>query len=108
MDGRMTRYQWKSSLPEELSQAAREVIDVLAGAPGLKACYAMKVSDTETVVVSVWDDQAAAEEALPLVEPAIQRIVGTTIAGEPENGRSQALHPPLTVNGRFPITGGTP
>jgi hypothetical protein len=34
--------------------------------------------------------------------------VGTTIAGEPENGRSQALHPPLTVNGRFPITGGTP
>ena len=93
MYGSMTRYQWTSPLTEQLSQAAREVIDALAASPGLKACYAIKVSDTETVVVSVWDDQAAAEEALPLVEPAIQRIVGTVIAGKPENGRSQALCP---------------
>jgi heme-degrading monooxygenase HmoA len=80
----MTSYQWKSPLKEdEVAQVEREVINVLAGLPGFKAYYGIKVSDTEWVAVVVWESQAASEQARDRVAPAVQRIVGAKIVGQP-------------------------
>lgn len=80
----ITNYQWKSALTEdERGQLEREVINVLAGSPEFKAYYAVKVSDTETAAVVIFESQAASEQARARVTAAQQRIVGTKIVGQP-------------------------
>jgi heme-degrading monooxygenase HmoA len=93
MWARVTRYRWASPLTQqELDGIEREVIDVLAGSPGFKAYYAVKVSDTESVVINVWETQAAAEEAFKRIGPAQQRIVGAKVVGEPQRSGGEVVY----------------
>lgn len=52
---------------------------------------AMKVPDTESVVITVWEPQAAAEKAFKRIGPAQLRIVGAKAVGEPQRSGGEVL-----------------
>ncbi len=89
----ITNYQFNSAFTEdERGQLERDVINVLAGSPGFKAYYAVKVSETETAVVVLFESQEANEQARSRVTAAQQRIVGTKIAGQPHRVTGEVVY----------------
>jgi hypothetical protein len=49
------------------------------------------MSDTESVVINVWEPQAAAEKAYKRIGPAQLRIVGAKAVGEPQRSGGEVL-----------------
>ena len=88
----VARFQFRSPATEaQVQQVERELVEPLCQQPGFRAYYGVRISDTEALAVHVWDSQADAEQAIQLIGPRQQQVVGDQLAGPPQRMMGEVL-----------------
>jgi heme-degrading monooxygenase HmoA len=85
------RSQFKTPRTEEERQQIEKIIDsIMVKAPGFQACYGVSVSDTEALLVTLWDNEADWQNEYARGSSAAQNLQGQkAVSSERTSGQVQ-------------------
>jgi hypothetical protein len=73
-------------------RSEREILGpVLDSAPGFRAYYALRASDTEVVIFHAWDRRDQAEAASARLGELSEQVLGAYLAGPPDVRAGEVL-----------------